>query len=71
MNKDYSIKEDPQYSCQQLRSRITEAVKRLRDETVEVKHPKAKQHLLIPVTGGKVPAKFDQNKTHYKFDAHR
>ena len=68
MQKDHDFKQNPQYSCAPLRRRITEGVKRLRDEAAEAKRPQVKQHFLIPVTGAK-PNKFAKNKALYKFDS--
>jgi hypothetical protein len=67
MDKDTSIKQESEYNCQHLRERITEAVKALRDETHEVKRPKVKQYVMIPVTSAKPEGKFLRNKSQYKF----
>ncbi len=51
MNKDFNLKDEPQYDSAQLRGRIEKTIKRLRDETEELDIPQAKQMPMIPVTG--------------------
>jgi hypothetical protein len=53
------------FDSSSLRGRISKAIKHLRDEGDEVKHPQAKRMPFIPVTGGKNPKYFD-NKSHEK-----
>ena len=67
MNKDFNLKKDPSYHTGQLRSRINSAIKQLRDEADETKHPEAKTLPVIPVTGSGGAHKYFNNKTDTKF----
>ena len=67
MNKDFELKNDPQYSQSQLRGRISQAIKRLRDDTEELQIPQSKNVPIIPVTGSGKPHKYLDNKSHDNF----
>jgi hypothetical protein len=67
MNKDFEIKKEPQYSYAPLRKRITEAVKRIRDDAEELDLPQAKTLPLIPVTGYGKEHKYFNNKSGKEF----
>ena len=51
MNKDFDLKNDPQYTSDHLRAKIGAAIKHLRDDTEEMDEPQAKRMPIIPVTG--------------------
>ena len=48
MNKDYELKQDPRISQCNLRERISEGIKRQRDEVREVKDDKIKSIARVP-----------------------
>jgi hypothetical protein len=52
MNKDFELKNGAGYHHGQLRGRINDAVKQLRDTGDELNQPYAKTLPMIPVTGG-------------------
>ncbi len=53
MNKDFDLKKDPSYGYESrsLRGRISQAIKRVRDDTEELDIPQGKVMPVIPVTG--------------------
>lgn len=63
MNKDFDLKNDPHYSQPNLRGRIEDGIKRLRDETEELRVPQSKTMPVIPVTGTGKPHKYLDNKS--------
>lgn len=68
MNKDFELKNDPQYQMRNLRGRINESIKRLRDEGEEMELPQAKSLPPIPVTGaGGRPHKYLSNKSRKQY----
>ena len=67
MNKDYGLKNEPEYQYRGLRARIAEGIKSLRDEGEETKQLIAKSLPMIPVTGGNSRDKFNNNKSIKKF----
>jgi hypothetical protein len=69
VDKDFNLKNDPGYHFNNLRGRISEGVKQMRDTGDEMKQPSAKTLPMIPVTGsgGKgVPFKHYNNKSDLK-----
>ena len=64
MNKDFDLKKDPHYSQSKLRGRISQAIKRLRDDTEELQIPQSKSVPIIPVTGSGKQHKYLDNKSH-------
>jgi hypothetical protein len=63
MNKDFDLKKDPHYNPENLRARIDEGIKSIRDETVELRQPQAKVMPVIPVTGSGSKHKYLDNKS--------
>ncbi len=43
MEKDFDLKKDPAYQTADLRERINQSIKRIYDDTGEVKHPQVKR----------------------------
>lgn len=64
MNKDFGLKNELDINSDQLRKRITGAIKQLRDETEELDLPQGKVMPMIPVTGSKnLEDKYFKNKS--------
>lgn len=63
MNKDFDLKKDQHYDSGNLRSRIQQAIKALRDATEEIYMPQAKVMPVIPVTGSGSQHKYLRNKS--------
>jgi hypothetical protein len=63
MNKDFDLKKDPHYNPANLRARIDEGIKAVRDETEELDLPQAKTMPFIPVTGSGKKHKYFNNKS--------
>jgi hypothetical protein len=51
VNKDFELKNNPEYHSGHLRDRINDAIKQMRDETEELDIPQVKSMPVIPVTG--------------------
>lgn len=66
MNKDHEMKHSSDYDSSSLRSRISDSIKRMRDDGEESKRPAGKTLPIIPVTGGGKHKYFD-NKSHDRF----
>lgn len=68
MNKDYNMKDNPQDDYGNLRKRINQGIKGVRDDGDESKQSQAKTIPMIPVTGR--PGSGDKhlnNKSIHKF----
>lgn len=63
MNKDFELKETPQYSSEPLRQRINRMTKKGRDRGDELSQPFGKLLPMIPVTGKGRLHKYLHNKS--------
>ncbi len=63
MNKDFDLKNDPEYDSAKLRKRIDQSTKPLHDDAAELDIPQSKTMPVIPVTGTGVPHKYLLNKS--------
>jgi hypothetical protein len=63
MNKDFDLKKDPRFDSANLRARIDQGIKGVRDETEELNIPQVKVMPFIPVTGSEKTHKYFNNKS--------